>query len=78
MSTARDEAITLLQRSALAVAMRRSAMDGREFEALKDYQPGMGRRMIDWKRSARHGKLPRASSGSRRTTISFWPSTAAG
>ncbi|WP_027051422.1 DUF58 domain-containing protein [Mesorhizobium erdmanii] len=58
VSSARDEAITLLQRSALADGhAQRRAGQGREFEALKDYQPGMGRRMIDWKRSARHGKL---------------------
>lgn len=58
VSSARDEAITLLQRSALADGhAQKRAGQGREFEALKDYQPGMGRRMIDWKRSARHGKL---------------------
>jgi uncharacterized protein (DUF58 family) len=56
--SARDEAIALLQRSALADGhAQRRAGQGREFEALKEYQPGMGRRMIDWKRSARHGKL---------------------
>lgn len=58
VSRAREEAITLLQRSALADGhAQKRAGQGREFEALKDYQPGMGRRMIDWKRSARHGKL---------------------
>jgi uncharacterized protein (DUF58 family) len=58
VSGARDEAITLLQRAALPDGhAQRRAGQGREFEALKDYQPGMGRRMIDWKRSARHGKL---------------------
>jgi uncharacterized protein (DUF58 family) len=58
VNSARDEAITLLQRSALADGhAQKRAGQGREFEALKDYQPGMGRRMIDWKRSARHGKL---------------------
>ncbi|MBN9547444.1 MAG: DUF58 domain-containing protein, partial [Alphaproteobacteria bacterium] len=58
VSSARDEAIALLQRSALADGhAQKRAGQGREFEALKDYQPGMGRRMIDWKRSARHGKL---------------------
>ncbi|WP_421913550.1 DUF58 domain-containing protein [Mesorhizobium sp.] len=58
VSRARDEAITLLQRAALPDGhAQRRAGQGREFEALKDYQPGMGRRMIDWKRSARHGKL---------------------
>ncbi|RWK48412.1 DUF58 domain-containing protein [Mesorhizobium sp.] len=56
--SARDQAITLLQRSALPDGhAQRRAGQGREFEALKDYQPGMGRRMIDWKRSARHGRL---------------------
>lgn len=30
---------------------------GSEFEALKDFAPGMDRRDIDWKRSARHRKL---------------------
>jgi uncharacterized protein (DUF58 family) len=58
VSSARDEAITLLQRAALPDGhAQRRAGQGREFESLKDYQPGMGRRMIDWKRSARHGKL---------------------
>jgi uncharacterized protein (DUF58 family) len=56
--SARDQAITLLQRNALPDGhAQRRAGQGREFEALKDYQPGMGRRMIDWKRSARHGRL---------------------
>ncbi|TJV54597.1 MAG: DUF58 domain-containing protein, partial [Mesorhizobium sp.] len=56
--SARDQAITLLQRNALPDGhAQRRAGHGREFEALKDYQPGMGRRMIDWKRSARHGRL---------------------
>ncbi|SJM30069.1 DUF58 domain-containing protein [Mesorhizobium delmotii] len=56
--SARDQAITLLQREALPDGhAQRRAGQGREFEALKDYQPGMGRRMIDWKRSARHGRL---------------------
>lgn len=55
---AREQAITLLQREALPDGhAQRRAGQGREFEALKDYQPGMGRRMIDWKRSARHGRL---------------------
>ncbi|RWO06136.1 MAG: DUF58 domain-containing protein [Mesorhizobium sp.] len=56
--SARDQAITLLRRNALPDGhAQRRAGQGREFEALKDYQPGMGRRMIDWKRSARHGRL---------------------
>lgn len=31
--------------------------DGAEFEALADFQPGMDRRAIDWKQSARHSRL---------------------
>ena len=31
--------------------------DGAEFHALREFQPGMDRRAIDWKQSARHGKL---------------------
>lgn len=58
IASVRDDAISLLQRDALAEGKaQRNSGQGREFEALKDYQPGMGRRMIDWKRSARHGKL---------------------
>jgi uncharacterized protein (DUF58 family) len=58
VSSARDEAIAILQRDVLSEGQeQRRAGQGREFESLKDYQPGMGRRMIDWKRSARHGKL---------------------
>ena len=50
--------VPLLQRDALPDGQaQRRAGEGREFEALADYQPGMDRRMIDWKRSARHGKL---------------------
>ncbi|HWA00001.1 MAG TPA: DUF58 domain-containing protein [Caulobacterales bacterium] len=31
--------------------------DGSEFDALAEFQPGMDRRLIDWKQSARHRKL---------------------
>ncbi len=31
--------------------------DGSEFDALRDYVPGLDRRTIDWKHSARHHKL---------------------
>ncbi len=54
----RDQAIALLQRDALAGERPQfQTGGGHEFEALVEYQPGMARRMIDWKRSARHGKL---------------------
>ncbi|WP_353228268.1 DUF58 domain-containing protein [Novosphingobium sp.] len=36
---------------------RRIRGDGSEFEALAEYQPGMDRRRIDWKSSARHAHL---------------------
>jgi len=58
ISSARETAIAYFQRDALVGDhARRQVGQGREFDSLKDYQPGMGRRMIDWKRSARHGKL---------------------
>lgn len=37
--------------------MRRDSGDGSEFQALVDFQPGMERRVIDWKASARHSAL---------------------
>jgi uncharacterized protein (DUF58 family) len=37
--------------------MRIEAGEGQEFQALTDFQPGMARRAIDWKASARHGSL---------------------
>ena len=36
---------------------RRIRGEGTEFEALAEYQPGMDRRRIDWKSSARHAHL---------------------
>jgi uncharacterized protein (DUF58 family) len=58
VSSARRDAITLLQRDAMGGEhVRQRFGQGREFDALAEYQPGMGRRFIDWKRSARHGKL---------------------
>ncbi|MFA7587505.1 MAG: DUF58 domain-containing protein, partial [Novosphingobium sp.] len=36
---------------------RRIRGEGSQFESLTDYQPGMDRRRIDWKRSARHAQL---------------------
>jgi len=37
--------------------MRPEAGDGNEFQALTEFQPGMARRAIDWKASAKHGSL---------------------
>ncbi|MBY0283791.1 MAG: DUF58 domain-containing protein [Sphingomonas sp.] len=54
----REQAIALLQSDALTGDLaRKRGGRGREFDSLKDYQPGMERRFIDWKRSARHGQL---------------------
>lgn len=37
--------------------VERQRGDGSEFDALRDYMPGMDRRSIDWKHSARHKRL---------------------
>ncbi|MEO9470006.1 DUF58 domain-containing protein [Parasphingorhabdus sp.] len=46
-----------LRDSMLGLLARKFRGEGSEFEALADYQPGMDRRSIDWKGSARHSKL---------------------
>lgn len=54
----RDPAIrTLLRQSQEGLIARRLKGEGTMFEALADYQPGMDRRRIDWKASARHATL---------------------
>lgn len=58
ITTARREAIRLLQREALTgEQVQLDLGGGGEFDALADYQPGKARRSIDWKRSARHANL---------------------
>ena len=58
VESVREQAIALLQSDALTGDLaRKRGGRGREFDSLKDYQPGMERRFIDWKRSARHGQL---------------------
>lgn len=58
VDSVRDQAIALLKSDALTGDLaRKRGGRGREFDSLKDYQPGMERRFIDWKRSARHGQL---------------------
>lgn len=37
--------------------MRRDSGEGQEFQVLTDFQPGMERRTIDWKASAKHASL---------------------
>ena len=47
----------LLRDADLGLIARRLRGDGTLFEALSEYQPGMDRRRIDWKVSARHARL---------------------
>lgn len=54
----RDQAVRLFARDALFGAKTQLEIgEGSEFQALRDYQPGMDRRAIDWKQSARHAAL---------------------
>ena len=46
-----------LRDSIFGLLARKFRGEGSEFEALTEYQPGMDRRSIDWKGSARHSKL---------------------
>lgn len=54
----REQGMRQFLRSTLFGArMRLESGDGSEFQALTDFQPGMERRTIDWKSSARHRSL---------------------
>jgi uncharacterized protein (DUF58 family) len=54
----KDEAIRLFSREALfGIKSQLEAGDGSEFHALREFVSGMDRRGVDWKQSARHGKL---------------------
>ncbi len=59
IATVKEEALRLFQREtgALGLRMQMRAGEGAEFSALKEFQAGMDRRTIDWKQTARHGKL---------------------
>ena len=46
-----------LRESEFGLIARRIRGEGTQFEALAEYQPGMDRRRIDWKTSARHTHL---------------------
>ncbi len=46
-----------LRDAQVGLIARRMRGEGSQFEALTDYQPGMDRRRIDWKSSARHVHL---------------------
>ncbi|MFI4974590.1 MAG: DUF58 domain-containing protein [Caulobacterales bacterium] len=54
----KDEAIRLFARdAAFGIKTQLETGDGSEFHALRELVGGMDRRTIDWKQSARHGKL---------------------
>ena len=54
----KDEAIRLFARdAAFGLKIQLETGDGSEFHALRELVAGMDRRTIDWKQSARHGKL---------------------
>ena len=58
LAPARSPALQMLLRDAqFGLIARRIRGEGAQFEALADYQPGMDRRRIDWKSSARHVRL---------------------
>jgi len=48
---------TFLRNAQIGLVARRIRGQGTQFEALRDYEPGMDRRRIDWKASARHNAL---------------------
>jgi len=58
LAPTRDPAIqALLRQSQFGMIARRLKGEGTMFEALAEYEPGMDRRRIDWKSSARHARL---------------------
>ena len=58
LAPVRSPALQMLLRDAqFGLIARRIRGDGSQFEALAEYQPGMDRRRIDWKSSARHVRL---------------------
>lgn len=58
VSAARSPALQSFLRDAqFGLIARRIRGEGSQFEALTEYRPGMDRRRIDWKASARHSQL---------------------
>lgn len=54
----KDQALRLFSREAsIGQRVQLDLGGGSEFHALSDFRPGMNRRAIDWKQSARHGAL---------------------
>jgi uncharacterized protein (DUF58 family) len=61
-----------LRNAQLGLINRRIRGEGTQFEALSEYEPGMDRRRIDWKASARHTKLfARENEAERNNQIVF-------
>jgi uncharacterized protein (DUF58 family) len=53
-----NAALQFFARDAIfGVKVQRQQGDGSEFDALREYTPGLDPRRVDWKRSARHRKL---------------------
>ncbi|MFA7263508.1 MAG: DUF58 domain-containing protein [Caulobacter sp.] len=58
IAAVRSEAMRLFARDAMfGVKAQIDTGEGAEYHALKDFLPGMDRRAVDWKQSARHGRL---------------------
>ena len=67
-----SELQTFLKDAQLGLIARRIRGEGTQFEALSEYEPGMDRRRIDWKASARHTKLyARENESERNNQIVF-------
>ncbi|MDZ4137585.1 MAG: DUF58 domain-containing protein [Erythrobacter sp.] len=63
---------TFLRNAQLGLINRRIRGEGTQFEALAEYEPGMDRRRIDWKASARHTRLfARENESERNNQIVF-------
>ena len=63
---------TFLRNAQLGLIARRIRGEGTQFEALSEYEPGMDRRRIDWKASARHSRLyARENESERNNQIVF-------
>ncbi len=58
IDSVKDEAARLFSRtSPVGLKTQLDVGEGSEFHALQEFRPGLDKRLIDWKRSARHGKL---------------------
>lgn len=73
LSPVRSPALqTLLRDAQFGLMARRLRGEGTQFEALVEYQPGMDRRRIDWKSSAKHLRLnARENEAERNNQIVF-------